>query len=47
MDSIKITTAFNNIVIVKGESCMDGFLTLPLENAVTKLVEKHNMKMIL
>ena len=47
MDFVKTTTAFNNTVIVKGASCVDGFLTLPLENAVTKLVEKHNMKMIL
>ena len=40
MDSVKTTTAFNNIVIVKGASCMDGFLTLPLENDVKKLAEK-------
>ena len=40
MDSEKITTTSNNIIIVKGASCMDGFLTLPLENVVTKLAEK-------
>ena len=40
MDSEKITTTSNNIVIVKGASCMDGFLKLPLENVVIKLVEK-------
>ena len=40
MDSEKITTTSNNIIIVKGESCMDGFLTLPLENVVTKLEKK-------
>ena len=40
MDSEKITTTSNNIIIVKGASCMDGFLTLPLENDVTKLAEK-------
>lgn len=40
MYSKKITTTLNNIIIVKGASCLDGFLTLPLENVVTKLVEK-------
>ena len=40
MDSEKITTTSNNIIIVKGASCMDGFLKLPLENSITKLVEK-------
>ena len=40
MDSEKITTTLNNIIIVKGASCTDGFLTLPLENVVMKLTEK-------
>ena len=42
MDSKKITTTLNNIIIVKGASCMDGFLTLPLENVVMKLAGKTN-----
>ena len=40
MDSKKITTTSNNIIIVRGASCVDGFLTLPLENDVNKLAEK-------
>lgn len=40
MDFQNITTTLNNIIIVKGESCMDEFLTLPLENFVTKLEKK-------
>lgn len=40
MDSEKITTTLNNIIIVKGALSMDGLLTLPLENVVMKLVEK-------
>jgi len=40
MDSEKITTKLNNIIIVKEASCMDGFLKLHLENVVMKLEEK-------
>lgn len=40
MDSEKVTTTLNNITIVKGASCVDGFLTLLLENIATKLAEK-------
>jgi len=40
MDSAKITTTFNNKTIVKGELCMDGFITLPLDNVVTRISRK-------
>ena len=40
MDSEKITTRLNNIIIAKGASCMDGFVTFTLENFVMKLSEK-------
>ena len=43
MDSVKITTTFNNEIIVKGESCMDGFLKLPLDNVVTRISRKHKV----
>ena len=36
MDFAKKTTTFNNKIIVKGASEVDGFLTLLLDNAITK-----------
>ena len=47
MDSEKITTKLNNIIIVKEASCMDGFLKLHLENVVMKLAikTKHGMNL--
>jgi len=43
MDSAKITTTFNNKIIAKGASCMDGFITLPLDNFVTRIIRKKGM----
>jgi len=40
MDSAKITTTFNNKINVKGALCMDGILTLPLDNFVTIISRK-------
>lgn len=40
MDSEKITTTFNNKIIAKGATSVDGFLTLILDNVVTRISKK-------
>ena len=43
MDSAKITTTFNNKIILKGASCVDEFLTHILDNAITINSRKSNI----
>jgi len=46
MDSANTTTTFNHKLIVKGASCVDGFLTILLDNVVTRNNRKKERKYV-